>query len=134
MNVVILGCGRVGALIADELDEQHAVTVIDWNPESFRRLSGDYSGETVVCNGIDVECLRSAGVDAADVFVAVTDGDNRNLMAAQVATRLGVAKSIARVYDPERCAIFAEMGLTTISPTVEGADRLFAMAVAEKEQ
>lgn len=133
MRVVVLGCGRVGALVATALSTRHHVTVVDWREDSFRRLSDSYAGETVVCNGIDVDCLRSAGADEADLFLALTDEDNRNLMAAQVAHHLGASRVIARVYDAERSRIYADMGMTTISPTILGAERLYRMSVGEGE-
>lgn len=134
MRVVVLGCGRVGALVADRLGREHSVTVIDWNPASFGRLSESFSGDTVVCNGIDADCLRNAGAGVADLFLALTDGDNRNLMAGQIASHLGARKVVARVYDAERSRIFAEMGMNTVSPTILGAERLFHMAVGEGGQ
>ncbi len=134
MRVVVLGCGRVGALVAGRLCRRHSVTVIDWNPASFARLPDDYAGGTLVCNGIDAECLREAGAAGADVFLALTDGDNRNLMAGQIAKQLGARRVVARVYDAERSRIFAEMGLNTVSPTILGAERLFQMAVGEGGQ
>lgn len=134
MQIVVLGCGRVGALVASRLSKRHNVTLLDWNPASFSRLPEDYQGETLVCNGMDVDCLREAGAAEADVFLALTDGDNRNLMASQVAKQLGARKVLARVYDAERSRIFAEMGLETISPTILGAHRLFDMAVGDREE
>lgn len=134
MRVVVLGCGRVGALVAGRLGTRHAVTVIDWSPSSLQRLPDDFTGDTLVCNGIDADCLRQAGAAEADVFLALTDGDNRNLMAGQIAKQLGARKVMARVYDAERSRIFTEMGLNTISPTILGAERLFQMAVGEGRQ
>ena len=129
MEVVILGCGRVGARVANVLCESHSVTVVDWNSASFERLRSDFSGETILGNGIDVDVLRSAGIEHSDLFLALTDVDNRNLMAAEVANQLGVPRSIARVYDPERSQVFAELGITTVSPTIMGARRLFQLVV-----
>jgi trk system potassium uptake protein TrkA len=108
--------------------------VVDWNPAALGRLPDDYEGETAVCNGIDADCLRLAGAAEADVFLALTDGDNRNLMAAQIARNLGAREVIARVYDAERSRIFGDMGLKTISPTILGAQRLFRMAVGDGEE
>lgn len=134
MKIVILGCGRVGAHVANSLAMSHDVTIIDWKVGAFDRLSADFPGQTVVGNGIDVDVLRSTHVGEADIFLALTDGDNRNLMAAQTATSLGAREVVARVYDPVRCSIFAEIGMKTFSPTVTGADRLFEMvARAGKE-
>jgi len=131
---VIMGCGRVGARVATRLSEDHDVVVIDWNPGSFDRLESDYSGDTVVGNGIDVDVLRDVDVGGADLFLALTDGDNRNLMAAQIARSLGARKVLARVYDATRSDIFGEMGLITFSPTVNGAKRLFALVTKDGEE
>jgi trk system potassium uptake protein TrkA len=133
MRAVILGCGRVGAAVACALAGRNDVTVIDWNAGSFRRLHDNFPGRTVVGNGIDVDCLRGAGAGKSDVFLALTDGDNRNLMAAQVAMHLGAKRVIARVYDAERSEIFNDIGLPTISPTIIGAQRLFNLAVGNGE-
>jgi trk system potassium uptake protein TrkA len=132
MNVVIVGCGRVGAGVANALFADHNVVVVDWNPASFERLHGDFAGETLRGNGIDVDVLRAAGADHADVFLALTDGDNRNLMAAQIATDLGAARAVARVYDAARCDVYGDMGLAVISPTVNGAQRLYSMVLGEQ--
>lgn len=134
MDVVILGCGRVGARVANVLSNSHAVTVVDWNSSSFDRLRPDFAGQTILGNGIDADVLRSAGIEHADLFLALTDVDNRNLMAAEVANQLGVPRSIARVYDPERSLVFAELGITTVSPTITGARRLFEMVVGREEE
>jgi trk system potassium uptake protein TrkA len=131
MRIVIIGSGRVGSRLANVLDEQHEVTVVDTDENAFRRLRSDFRGETVRGNGIDIDRLREAGVDTADVVIAVTNGDNRNLMAAQVAkTVFGVEKVVARVYDQTRAAIFQEMGLRAISPTVASAERLYQQIVS----
>jgi trk system potassium uptake protein TrkA len=133
MNIVILGCGRVGARLATILARSHRVTIIDWNASAFDRLGPDFAGDTVVGNGIDVEVLRSVSTGEADLFLALTDGDNRNLFAAQVAKHLGAHRIIARVYDAERAGIFCQMGFTAISPTVNSAKRLFNMVVGQRE-
>jgi trk system potassium uptake protein TrkA len=133
MEFVIVGCGRVGASLARELSESHAVTVVDWSARAFDRLGEDFTGQTVTGNGIDVDVLRSAGVASADMFFALTDADNSNLMAAQVAMQLGSPRVVARVYDADRSKVFADMGVTTVSPTILGAERLFAMVLAGEE-
>lgn len=134
MKVVILGCGRVGARIAKTLSSSHDVTVVDWSRSAFERLGSEFPGKVVQCNGIDVDCLRQAGVDGADIFFALTDNDNRNLMSAQIAQQRGVRQSVARVYDAERGKIFSEMGLSVVSPTIRGAQRLFDLVVGEREE
>ena len=134
MNLVLFGCGRVGARLANQLSKRHQVTIIDWNPAAFNRLSPDYQGVRYIGNGIDIDVLRGAGVEHADAFIAVTNGDNRNLMAAQIAQHMGVNQVIVRVYDAERCEIFEEAGLTTISPTVRGSRRLLSMILGTEEE
>ncbi len=114
-----MGCGRVGAELATQLDHQgHQVTVLDINPDAFRRLPPDFKGRRVVGNGVDQDVLRRVGIAEADVFVAVTQGDNRNIMAAQVAKFIfGVPKVMCRIYDPARQEIYRSLGLETVSPT-----------------
>jgi len=126
MRVVILGCGRVGAYLARTLaGEGHEVAVIDENRPAFARLDPDFPGKVVVGTGIDEDVLRQAGIEQADAFVAVTDGDNTNVMAAQVAKDIfGVARVICRIYDPLREEIYRALGLETICPTLWGANQI----------
>jgi trk system potassium uptake protein TrkA len=126
MRVVILGCGRVGAYLAKMLAEAgQQVTVIDKNSLAFARLGPDFAGKTVVGTGIDEDVLRQAGIEQADAFVAVTNGDNTNMMAAQVAREtFGVTRVICRVYDPLRGEIYRTLGLETICPTTWAANRI----------
>jgi trk system potassium uptake protein len=133
MKAVIIGCGRVGAHVASALDGEHSVTMIDWNPSSFERLSPDFGGETIVGNGIDIDVLRLSNVQSSDIFMALTDSDNTNLTAAQIARKIGAERVIARVYDAERSEIYEELGVTAVSPTVYGAQRLFGLVVAAEE-
>jgi len=123
MKVVILGCGRVGAYLAKMLvAESHQVTVIDRNAEAFRRLGADFGGSLVVGTGIDEDVLRRAGIEQAEAFVAVTNGDNTNVMAAQVVREIfGVPRVICRIYDPLREEIYRALELETICPTISGA-------------
>lgn len=123
MKVLIMGCGRVGAMLATNLDsEGHDVAVLDVDEYAFRRLGASYRGKRVVGNGIDQDVLRRMNVDRIDIFVAATQGDNRNIMACQIAKYLfGVPRVLCRIYDPIREEIFNELGLETISPTKVGA-------------
>lgn len=123
MKVVILGCGRVGSTIATTMARDgHDVTIIDQNPDSFRRLTSDFTGKTVVGNGIDEDTLRKADVDHADAFLAVTNGDNRNIMSVQMAkVRFKVPKVVARIYDPIRASAYAELGIETLCTTCVGS-------------
>ena len=126
-----MGCGRVGARVAGELDAQgHEVSVIDFERVSFARLPEGFSGKTVVGNGVDREILREAGIEGADIFIAVTQGDNRNAMAAQVALHLfKVPRVVARIYDPVREEVYRELGLHTVSPTIIMAERVLEAAL-----
>lgn len=119
MRIVIAGCGRLGASLATQLDYgNNTVTVVDTNSHAFRRLESEFRGSAIVGTAIDEDVLLSAGIEAADVFFAVTDADNSNLMAAQVAKRVfGVPQVIARVYDSVRAEIFRSMDIQSICPT-----------------
>lgn len=131
MRIVIIGVGRVGARLANLLDPDHEVSVVDTNDTAFRRLRQNFRGVAIRGNAINVDTLRQARADKADILIACTNGDNRNLMVAQIAKDvLGVSRVIARVYDPVRAAIFRDLGLDTISPTVNSAERLFAKIVS----
>ena len=114
-----MGCGRVGARIASLLDHSgNAITVIDTDSRAFRRLPAGFGGETVIGTGIDEDVLRKAGIEDADAFIAVTNGDNRNIMAAQVARLVfEVPVVVCRIYDPVREDTYRRLGLTTVCPT-----------------
>jgi trk system potassium uptake protein TrkA len=129
MYVIIVGCGRVGSELARLLaGEGHDVVIIDKNPVSFQRLGGTFNGLTVVGNGFNVDLLKQAGIEEADAFCAVTNGDNTNLVSAQVAKKIfSVPKVIARVYDPQRAHIYSALGLDIISGTI-----LFAAMIRDK--
>jgi trk system potassium uptake protein TrkA len=126
MKVVIMGCGRVGARLAGLLDiEGHSVTILDIDAYSFRRLPPDFAGTALVGDGIDEEALKKAGIEEADVFVAVTQGDNRNIMATQIAKHIfNVPKVICRIYDPLRRELFNSLGIEALSPTTTFAQML----------
>lgn len=129
MKVVIMGCGRVGAQLAGLLDaDGHTVTVLDIDAYSFRRLPPDFNGTALLGNGIDEDALRRAGIEEADAFVAVTQGDNRNIMAAQIVKHIfNVPKVTCRIYDPLRRELYITLGLDAISPTT-----IFAQILKEK--
>lgn len=119
MKVVIMGCGRVGARVATLLDQDgHDVTIIDRMTTAFERLPREYGGNTIIGTGIDEDVLRLAGIETADVFVAATNADNRNIMGAQVAkTIFSVPHAVVRIYDPVRADAYRSMGLITVCPT-----------------
>src|SRR5512137_670918 len=104
MFTIIVGCGRVGSELAKLLSsEGHDVVIIDKNESSFSRLGATFNGMVLVGNGFDLELLKRAGIEKADAFCAVTNGDNTNLVSAQVAKKIfSVPKVFARVYDPQR--------------------------------
>ena len=129
MKVLIMGCGRVGARLASLLDEDgHEVTVLDNDVYSFRRLPSNFGGAALYGNGIDEEALKKAGIEEADIFVALTQGDNRNVMSCQMAKYIfNVPRVMCRIYDPLREEMYAALGLETISPT-----KVFAQLLREK--
>ena len=129
MHVIIVGCGRVGSELSRLLsNEGHDVVVIDKNPASFDRLGETFNGITLVGNGFDLNLLKQAGVEKADAFCAVTNGDNTNLISAQAAKKIfNVPKVIARIYDPQRAHIYSSLGLDIISGTT-----LFASMIRDK--
>ncbi len=129
MYVIIVGCGRVGSELAKLLSsEGHDVVVIDKNQPSFERLGGSFNGLTMAGNGFDASLLKQVGIEKADAFCALTNGDNTNLVSAQVAKKIfKVPKVIARVYDPQRAHIYAALGMDIISGTI-----LFAAMLRDK--
>ena len=127
MKVVILGCGRLGAHLARRLDrEGNDVAVIDRNAEAFSRLGSEFRGRMVFGTGIDEDILRRAGIENADAFIAVTNGDNTNAMASEIAKLVfSVPRVVARLYDPVREGTFHAFGLMeTVCPTIMGSDKI----------
>jgi trk system potassium uptake protein TrkA len=129
MYIIIVGCGRVGSELAKLLSgEGHNVVVIDHAQSSFDRLGNTFNGLTLVGNGFSLDLLRQAGIEKADAFCSVTNGDNTNLISAQVARKIfKVPKVIARVYDPQRANIYTALGLDILSGTI-----LFASMIRDK--
>jgi trk system potassium uptake protein TrkA len=123
MRYLIVGCGRVGSTLAKLLDaDKHEVIVVDENPGAFKRLGQKFNGHVVVGTGIDYDVLKRAGAQTADGFIAVTQGDNRNIMGALIAQRMfGIKKIVARIYDPARGAMYRDLGIDTVCPTTVGA-------------
>lgn len=119
MRLIVVGCGRVGARLSLQMSaEGHDLVVVDKNPLAFKRLGSDFPGETVTGIGFDRDVLREAGIERADAFAAVTNGDNSNYIAATVARdTFKVPQVVARIYDPQREAIYRELGIRTISST-----------------
>lgn len=124
--MVIMGCGRVGSMVAIELDGRaHDVVVIDRDPDAFRRLGPDFGGTTVTGVGFDWDTLREAGVETTDAFVAVSSGDNSNIVSARVAREdFNVGTVVARIYDPRRAEIYQRLGIPTVATVRWTADRI----------
>ncbi len=129
MKILIVGCGRVGSRLAQELDRDgHEVTIVDNNPGAFSRFASrgvfedSFSGNFMVGDGTEADLLRRAGAEDADCFIAVTQGDNRNIMAAQIAQNVfHVDRVVCRIYDPIRTEVYRKLGLSVFCPTTEGA-------------
>ncbi len=136
MKVVILGCSRVGAVLATWLAEnKHEVSVVDWEYNSFRRLPKEIEVKQILGMGADIDILQKAGITEADAFIAVTNSDNTNLMSAQlVKNRFNVKRVLARVYDPNRARAFQELGLEILCPTISSADYLKEFLSKKEEE
>ena len=117
MHVVIMGCGRVGSSLGQELDARgHSVAIIDQDPVAFRKLSSTFGGRTIAGVGFDRDRLIEAGIERADAFAAVSSGDNSNIISARVAREnFKVPKVIARIYDPRRAEIYQRLGIETVA-------------------
>ena len=127
-RVCIMGCGRVGATLAERyFSEGHDVRVIDTNEDAFLRLSeGPLRDLATLGNGTEPSTLEKAGIADADIFIAVTNGDNRNIMAAQIAQRhFGVKQVICRIYDPMRHETYKHLAVDSICPTLMGAEEIY---------
>ena len=135
MKIVIVGCGRVGAFLAGLLDGGgHDVTIVDLERGSFGHLPASFKGTTLMGNGTDLEVLRQAGIDKTDAFFTLTQGDNRNLMAAQIAKQVfGVKQVIAKVNDPIRANTYRKHGIVTVSRTSILGTLLEAMLMGDPE-
>jgi trk/ktr system potassium uptake protein len=119
VKIVIVGCGRVGASAAESWDAAgHEVVILDVSTRAFERLSSSFGGTALRGDGTDEDVLRKSGAEGADVFVALTEGDNRNVMSAQLAVEaFEVPRVIAKINDPLRAAAYAELGIGTICRT-----------------
>jgi trk system potassium uptake protein len=135
VNIVIVGCGRVGAFLAGQLDKAgHTVSIIDLDRAAFVHLPQDFGGSTYLGNGTDLEILRTAGIDKADAVFTLTQGDNRNLMSAQIARQIfGVKRVIAKVNDPVRADLYRAHGISTVSRTTILGTLLEALLMGDAE-
>ena len=121
-----MGCGRVGSTLAKDFQALgHSVAVIDQDREAFRRLGADFNGLTVAGVGFDRDTLLEAGIEKADAFAAVSNGDNSNILAARVARETyGVASVVARIYDPARAEIYQRLGIPTVATVLWTTDQI----------
>ena len=128
-----MGCGRVGSLLALELESHgHTVAVIDQSKEAFRRLGPDFKGRTVTGVGFDRDTLLEAGIEGAQAFAAVSNGDNSNILAARVAREsFGVTNVVARIYDPGRAEIYQRLGIPTVATVLWAADQILRRLTPE---
>jgi trk system potassium uptake protein TrkA len=132
VKIVIVGCGRVGASVAEAYDRSgHTVLILDTLTSAFDRLPSTFGGDAIRGDGTDEDVLRRAGADGADVFLSLTEGDNRNIMAAQLANEaLGIERVIAKVNDPVRAKAYAELGIATLCRTglmMDAVDRYLGL-------
>jgi trk system potassium uptake protein TrkA len=133
VHIVIMGCGRVGSTVAQSLESRgHSVSIIDQNPDAFRRLGPDFAGLTVTGMGFDRAVLVEAGVERADAFAAVSSGDNSNIISARLAREtFGVNRVVARIYDQKRAEVYERLGIPTVATVRWTADRMVRHLVPE---
>ncbi|MFF5081104.1 potassium channel family protein [Actinoplanes sp. NPDC000266] len=133
MHVVIMGCGRLGSTLAQNLEARgHSVAVIDQNSDAFRRLGADFGGVTVTGIGFDRDVMREAGIERADAFAAVSSGDNSNIISARLAREtFGVTRVVARIYDARRAQVYERLGIPTVATIRWAADRMMRHLVPE---
>ena len=126
VHIVIMGCGRVGSTLARSLEKRgHTVAVIDQNTEAFRRLGPDFDGQTIKGVGFDREVLAEAGIERAEAFAAVSNGDNSNILAARVVREtFDVHNVVARIYDPGRAEVYERLGIPTVATVRWTADQV----------
>ena len=135
MRVVVMGCGRVGASLADGLARiGHEVAVIDRDGTAFHRLSPEFPGERVLGMGFDRDVLLRSGIEGAGAFAAVSSGDNSNIISARVAREtFGVERVVARIYDAKRAAVYERLGIPTVATVPWTTDRLLNVLTRETE-
>lgn len=136
MNILVVGCGRLGSRISDLLDKAgHDVAVIDTDEETFSRLGPDFNGVTVCGMPMDMDVLKSAGIESCDAVVIATPDDNLNITVSQIVRRFfGVENVIARISDPEREDVFQRLGLRTICPTKLASSAMFTALTTGTEE
>jgi trk system potassium uptake protein TrkA len=133
VHIVIMGCGRVGSTLAHSLEDRgHSVAIIDQSPEAFRRLRGGFKGRRVTGFGFDRDVLVEAGIEQATAFVAVSSGDNSNIISARVAREtFGIDNVVARIYDPRRAEVYQRLGIPTVATVRWTADQMLRRLLPE---
>jgi trk system potassium uptake protein len=133
VHIVIMGCGRVGSTLAHILeDRDNTIAVIDRDPEAFRRLRSSFKGDKITGIGFDRAVLIQAGIENADAFVAVSSGDNSNIISARVAREtFTVERVVARIYDPRRAEVYERLGIPTVATVRWTADQMLRKIVPE---
>ena len=133
MHIVIMGCGRVGSTLAHILeDRNNTVAIIDRDPEAFRRLRSSFKGDRITGVGFDRAVLIQAGIERADAFIAVSSGDNSNIISARVAREsFSVERVVARIYDPRRAEVYERLGIPTVATVRWTADQMLRKIVPE---
>jgi trk system potassium uptake protein TrkA len=133
VHIVIMGCGRVGSTLAHILEDKgHQVAIIDQSPEAFRRLRGGFKGRRVTGFGFDRDVQIEAGIEQASAFVAVSSGDNSNIIAARVAREtFGIDNVVARIYDPRRAEVYQRLGIPTVATVRWTADQMLRRLLPE---
>jgi trk system potassium uptake protein TrkA len=136
MHVVIMGCGRVGSELTLQLGKAgHNVVIIDKKPEAFDRLPPGFDARTIVGLGFDRDILEEAGIKEADAFIAVSNGDNSNIVSARVALEhYHVPNVIARIYDPQRAEIYQRLNIPTVATTTWGVKQIMMMLTHPREE
>ncbi|WP_433501527.1 potassium channel family protein [Sphaerimonospora sp. CA-214678] len=133
MHIVIMGCGRVGSTLAHILEDNgHSVAIIDREPQAFRRLRAGFRGRRVTGVGFDRDVLEESGIESAAAFVAVSSGDNSNIISARVAREMfGVENVVARIYDPRRAEVYQRLGIPTVATVRWTADQIMRRVLPE---
>ena len=136
LYVIIVGCGKMGSIVANEASKEgHNVVVIDKDEKAFENLSPEFSGFTILGDATEVENLRAAKIDKADIVLALTNDDNTNFMVSMIARRVfGVEKVIARVYDPENFELFRQFDINAISPILLMTEALKGLLLLPGEE
>ncbi|TXK39501.1 TrkA family potassium uptake protein [Nonomuraea sp. C10] len=133
MHIVIMGCGRVGSTLAHILEDNgHSIAIIDRDPQAFRRLRAGFRGRRVTGIGFDRDVLTEAGIESASAYVAVSSGDNSNIISARVAREtFGIDNVVARIYDPRRAEVYQRLGIPTVATVRWTADQILRRLLPE---